>query len=90
MKGDTQWVIETYGRTASGQRKRMHEETSEQTVRLALPGGWFVVTALNGGVRTKHTIEVTPGTTYTYDIVKKKVTQSSQACGDTSQVTKTC
>ncbi len=90
VKGDTQWIIETYGRMANGQRKRVHETTAKQPLRVALPGGWFVVTALHGGIRTKHTIEVTPGVTYTYDIVKKKVAQASKGCSGTTQVSQTC
>ncbi len=90
VKGETEWVIESYGRMANGQRKQMHQETAKEPLRLALPGGWFVVTAMHGGIRTKHTIEVTPGVTYTYDIVKKQVAQASKGCGETTQVAQTC
>lgn len=90
VKGETEWLVESYGRMANGERKKMHQATADEPLRLALPGGWFVVTALHGGIATKHTIEVTPGVTYTYDIVKKQVAQANKGCGGQTQVTQTC
>ena len=48
------------------------------------------MTAQHGGVATKHTIEVTAGVTYTYDIVKKQVAQAKKNCGQGTQVAQTC
>ena len=85
VRGETVWLIESYGKMANGKRKQMHEATSTEPLLLALPAGWFVVTANHGGVATRHTIEVTAGVTYTYDIVKKQVAQAKKGCGETGQ-----
>lgn len=90
VNGETEWLVESYGRMANGERKKMHQASSNEPLRLALPGGWFVVTASHGGVATKHTIEVTPGVTYTYDIVKKRGAGTTTACADQTQVAQTC
>jgi|GEM_PF-5021084 len=90
VRGETVWMVESYGRMANGKRKQMHEASSTEPLRLALPAGWFVVTAQHGGVATKHTIEVTAGVTYTYDIVKKQVAQAKKNCGQGTQVAQTC
>lgn len=90
VRGETVWLVESYGRMANGQRKEMHQASSTEPLHLALPAGWFVVTANHGGVATRHTIEVTAGVTYTYDIVKKQVAQAKKNCAQASQSGQSC
>ncbi len=90
VRGETVWLVESYGKMANGNRKEMHKAASTKPLILALPAGWFVVTAEHGGVATRHTIEVTAGVTYTYDIVKKQVAQAKKNCAQGTQTGQKC
>lgn len=64
-----QWTVLTFGRNSAGQREQVAKETSP-TLELSLPAGWYVVHAIAGNSRIKHTIEVTAGRLYKYSLVK--------------------
>jgi hypothetical protein len=69
IKKPIDWTVETYGRDHTGHRKQVIKATTDW-VEAVLPAGWYVVEARLGQSMTKHTIEVTAGTRYNYQIVK--------------------
>lgn len=65
------WKILTFGKNYQGERELLHEFPSNPRPFVVLPAGWYIVQAWEGSKLTKHAIEVVPGATLKYTLVRQ-------------------
>lgn len=65
------WKILTFGKDYRGERKLLHEISDTPRTFVVLPAGWYIVQAWEGDKLTKHAIEVVPGATLHYTLVRR-------------------
>lgn len=65
------WKILTFGKNYQGKRELLHEFPGNPRPFVVLPAGWYIVQAWEGDKLTKHAIEVVPGATLKYTLVRQ-------------------
>ena len=65
------WKILTFGKNYQGKRELLHEIPNSPRTFVVLPAGWYIVQAWEGDKLTKHAIEVVPGATLKYTLVRQ-------------------
>lgn len=65
------WKILTFGKDYRGKRELLHEIPDSPRTSVVLPAGWYIVQAWEGEKLTKHAIEVVPGATLIYTLVRR-------------------
>ncbi len=65
------WKILTFGKNYQGERELLHEIPNSPRTFVVLPAGWYIVQAWEGSKLTKHAIEVVPGATLKYTLVRQ-------------------
>ena len=65
------WKILTFGKDYQGKRQLLHEFPNNPRPFVVLPAGWYIVQAWEGDKLTKHAIEVVPGATLKYTLVRQ-------------------
>ncbi|MGF1611026.1 MAG: hypothetical protein ACFCUQ_16600 [Kiloniellales bacterium] len=68
MKQDVKWEILTFGRDAEGKRHFV-AGSQESQPRFVLREGFYLARATVKGREVRHTIEVTAGVTYKYNVI---------------------
>lgn len=65
------WKILTFGKNYQGKRELLHELPGNPRPFVVLPAGWYIVQAWEGDKLTKHAIEVVPGATLKYTLIRQ-------------------
>ena len=65
------WEVRSFAKNYKGERDLLQSRPGVPQTTVVLPAGWYMVHAYESGELTKHAIEVTPGATVKYTLVKQ-------------------
>ena len=65
------WEVRTFAKNYKGERDLLQAVSGVPQTTVVLPAGWYMVHAWESGELTKHAIEVTPGATVKYTLVRQ-------------------
>ena len=71
MSNPIDWEVRSFAKNYKGERDLLQSRPGVATTTVVLPAGWYMVHAWESGELTKHAIEVTPGATVKYTLVKQ-------------------